>query len=111
MMAAFTLKLPRLQAHCESIVAREEVNFQTCCDFLSLAVTYQAPMLEELSLLTAGVGYSDVSRLQAYQNLDPAQKQRVDKIGQELRGHWVTPAAPATEQKSPSAYAARMQKS
>jgi hypothetical protein len=111
MMAAFTLKLPRLQAHCESIIAREEVNFSTCCDFLSLAISYQAPMLEELSLLTAGVGFSEVSKQQPYQSLDASQKQRIDRIGLELRGHWVAPAAPVTEQKSPSRYAARMQSS
>jgi hypothetical protein len=109
MMAAYTLRLPRLQGFCESIIAREEVNFHTCCDFLSLAMTYQAPMLEELSLLTAGVGYAEVSKSQSYQNLDAINKQRIDKIGMELRGHWVAPAAPVTEHKSPSAYASRMQ--
>ncbi|CUI14862.1 Hypothetical protein, putative [Bodo saltans] len=108
LMGATTLHLTTLQRYCESVVAREEVNFASCCDFVTLAKSYRAQLLEEMSLITAAVGYEEeVKRSAGFANLGPSDQQVIEKIAAEIGGTWAAAAAGKTEQKSAEEYAAR----
>lgn len=108
LIGATTLHLTSLQRYCEAIVAREEVNFDSCCHYITLAKSYRAQLLEEMSLVTAAVGYHDeVRRSAGFSNLPAEDQQTIEKIAGEVRGLWSAPAAAKTEQKSPEVYAAR----
>ena len=111
LLAAHTLQLPLLQAYCESIVSRQQVNFDTCCEFLALSLNYDACLLEELSLLTAAVGFDTVSKTSQFNLQSSAVRSRIEKVAKELKGKWVPPPAAQTEQKSAEVYARRFSSS
>ncbi|CAD2218424.1 hypothetical protein AGDE_09369 [Angomonas deanei] len=48
LLGSHVLNLPPLQAYCEAIVARTEVNYDTCCSFYYIARRYGASLLEEM---------------------------------------------------------------
>lgn len=108
MLGAHQLGLPLLQAYCEAVVAREEVNYDTCCSFFSLARKYAASLLEEMSLLTAVSGYAEVKHTMAYLGLSEEEKQSIDVVVAELGSDtWVPPPQPTQELKPASTYEAR----
>lgn len=108
MLGAHQLGLTELQALCEAVVAREEVNYQTCCTFYYLSRKYQASLLEEIALLTAVSGFAEVRYTAAYQSLSDEEKQNIDAVARELGSStWVPPSQPTQEIKSKAAYAAR----
>lgn len=109
MLGAHQLGLTELQALCEAVVAREEVNYQTCCTFYYLSRKYQASFLEEIALLTAVSGFAEVRYTAAYyQSLSEEEKQSIDAVATELgSSNWVPPPQPTQEMKSKAAYAAR----
>ncbi|KPI89432.1 hypothetical protein ABL78_1468 [Leptomonas seymouri] len=112
MLGAHQLGLTELQAMCEAIVAREEVNYMTCCTFYYLSRKYQASLLEEIALLTAVSGFAEVRCTAAYQSLSDAEKQSIDAVAAELgSSSWVPPPQPTHEIKSKAAYAARWESS
>jgi hypothetical protein len=108
MLGAQALRLSHLQAHCEAVVAREEVNFSSCSHFITLAAAHNAQMLLELSQLTAALGLPEVSKTQGFQLLSPEEQREIERVAQELKGSWVSPPPVTTEQKSPNVYAARL---
>lgn len=119
LMAAHALGLDTLRAHCESLVARQEVSFSTCCDFFTLARQYRAPMLEELSLLTAAAGYDDVKKCHSFQLLEVDQRALIERIASDIvssatgqrvmhQQNQQLPSPPKTEQKPSEYYASRM---
>jgi hypothetical protein len=108
LMGATTLHLTTLQRYCEAVVAREEVTFASCCDFVTLAKSYHAQLLEEMSLITAAVGFEDdVKRSAGFANLDPNDQRTIEKIAAEISGTWAAVSMAKTEQKSAEEYAAR----
>ena len=112
MIAASTLGLGPLQAHCESVVAREEVNFETSCSYLALATTHKALLLEELALLTAALGYEDVRGTVSFNSLPPATQAAIQGAALELQGKWSAPIPkPQTEQRDTAVYQQRFAKS
>jgi hypothetical protein len=112
MLGAHQLGLTELQALCEAVVAREEVNYQTCCTFYYLSRKYQASLLEEISLLTAVSGFAEVRYTAAYQSLSDEEKHNIDAVATELgSASWVPPPQPTQEIKSKAAYAARWESS
>jgi len=112
MIAASALDLAPLQAHCESIVAREEVNFETSCSYLSLATSHKAMLLEELALLTAAIGYDEVKGSVPFNGLPPTTQKIIQNAALELQGKWSAPLPKAqTEQQDPEVYQQRFAKS
>nr|CAJ2473411.1 unnamed protein product [Leishmania braziliensis] len=108
MLGAHQLGLTELQALCEAVVAREEVNYQTCCSLYHLARKYRASLLEEIALLTAVSGFAIVRCTSAYQLLTSEEKQNIETLAAELgSSSWVLPPQPTTEMKSRAAYNAR----
>ncbi|CAG9573969.1 conserved hypothetical protein [Leishmania major strain Friedlin] len=105
MLGAHQLGLSELQALCEAAVAREVVNYQTCCSLYHLARKYQASLLEEIALLTAVSGFATVRSTSAYQLLSDEEKQNIDSVAAELGSStWVPPPQPMTEMKSRGTY-------
>ncbi|AYU78802.1 Galactose oxidase, central domain/Kelch motif containing protein, putative [Leishmania donovani] len=105
MLGAHQLGLSELQALCEAAVAREVVNYQTCCSLYHLARKYQASLLEEIALLTAVSGFATVRNTSAYQLLSDEEKQNIDAVATELGSStWVPPPQPMTEMKSRAIY-------
>eukprot|EP00796_Vickermania_ingenoplastis_P010190 gene10190-7138_t len=112
MLGAHQLDLPLLQGYCEAIVAREEVNYESCCSFYYLARKYEAFLLEEMSLLTAVAGYSTVRFTVGYKSLSEEDRNHIDDVANELgSSSWVPPPAPTTEMKPPDTYAERWKRS
>lgn len=112
MLGANQLDLPFLRGYCESIVAREEVNYDTCCGFYYISRKYQTFLLEEMCLLTAASGYSTVRYTPGYKNLSQEDRQRIDDVAQELGSStWAPPPAPMHELKTPETYAERWKSS
>eukprot|EP00744_Colponema_vietnamica_P006638 GILI01009626.1.p1 GENE.GILI01009626.1~~GILI01009626.1.p1 ORF type:complete len:775 (+),score=137.14 GILI01009626.1:76-2325(+) len=115
MIAASALGLADLQAHCESIVAREEVNYDTACTYVTLAHHHNAPLLSELSLLTAALGFFEPSlHMQdsiQFTNLPEATRTTISAIAAQLQGKWTPPPDTATVQASPDTYQKRLQSS
>lgn len=113
MIAANTLHLPDLQAHCESIVAREEVNYESACAYCTLAHHHNAPLLAELSMLTAALGFFEPELFMQdsipFTNLPEATKTSIKAIAAQLQGKWAPPAESITVQAAPDAYQRRMQ--
>ncbi|KPA85739.1 hypothetical protein ABB37_00103 [Leptomonas pyrrhocoris] len=108
MLGAHQLRLTELQSLCEAVVAREEVNYQTCCTFYYLSRKYQASLLEEIALLTAVSGFASVRYTAAYQSLSDEEKQNIDAVAAELgSSSWVPPTQLTQEIKSKAVYAAR----
>ncbi|KAG5501698.1 hypothetical protein JIQ42_05549 [Leishmania sp. Namibia] len=104
MIGAHQLGLTQLQVLCEAVVAREEVNYQTCCSLYYLARKYQASLLEEIALLTAVSGFATVRHTSAYQLLSDEDRQSIDAVAAELgSSSWAPPPA-QTVMKSKAAY-------
>lgn len=112
MLGANQLDLPLLRGYCESVVAREEVNYETCCGFYYISRKYQTFLLEEMSLITAASGYSTVRYTSGYKNLLEEDRQRIDDVAKELGSStWAPPPAPTNELKTPETYAERWRSS
>lgn len=110
MMGAHQLGLATLQAFAESIVAREEVNYDSCCSFYYLSRKYSASLLQEMSLLTAISGYAQVRLQQAFIDLSPEDRHSIESVAEELgSSNWVPPPQAAQELKPTATYAARWQ--
>ncbi|CBZ27068.1 conserved hypothetical protein [Leishmania mexicana MHOM/GT/2001/U1103] len=108
MLGAHQLRLTELQSLCEAAVAREVVNYQTCCSLYHLARKYQASLLEEIALLTAVSGFATVRNTSAYQLLSDEEKQNIDAVAAELGSStWVPPPQPMAEMKSRATYNSR----
>lgn len=108
MLGAHQLDLPHLQGYCEAIVAREEVNYESCCGFYHLARRHEAFLLEEMALLTAVSGFSTVRYTTGFKNLSEEERQNIEEVANELGSKsWVPPAAGARDVKPPEVYAER----
>lgn len=108
LMGAHQLGLFQLQSYCEAVVAREEVNYDSCCSFYYLSKKYEAALLQEISLLTAVSGYSTVRYSPAYKTLSEEDKQSIDAVATELgSSSWVPPPQAGQEIKQPATYASR----
>ncbi|KAG5504977.1 hypothetical protein JKF63_04424 [Porcisia hertigi] len=106
MLGAHELGLTELQALCEAVVARQEVNYQSCCSLYYLARKHQAPLLEEIALLTAVSGFAEVSHTSAYQSLLEEEKMQIKAVAEELGSSTWLPPPPPREMKSKAAYSA-----
>ncbi|KAG8348973.1 Galactose oxidase central domain [Trypanosoma vivax] len=84
MLGARRLGIPALQAYCESILAREEVNYDTAAHFYTLAGKYQAPLLQEIALLTAVLGYASVRHTTGMKELSAHEAREIAAVAQEL---------------------------
>ena len=95
MIAASGLGLFGLQTHCEAIVAREEVTFDTACAYITLAAAHKAPLLSELSILTAALGLLEPGLCMEasipFTNLPPPTQAVVRSIAAQLQGKWAPP--------------------
>lgn len=112
MLGANQLDLPLLRGYCESVVAREEVTYDSCCGFYHLSKKYQTSLLEEMSLLTAVSGYSTVRYTPGFKNLSPEDQQCIDDVVKELgSSSWSPPPAPTNELKTAETYAERWKSS
>jgi hypothetical protein len=87
--------LRRLRHACEAIVAREDVTYDSACSFMQLAQTHKAPLLLEMSLLTAAVGVSSgqVRKTAGFQQLNEDEKQTVEEVAKQLdTGRFAAPS-------------------
>ncbi|CCW61957.1 unnamed protein product [Phytomonas sp. EM1] len=108
MMGAHRLGLSLLKAHCEAIVGRSDVNYESCCSFYFLSKRYKASLLREMALLTIVSGYSKVRSEAAFRDLPDEDRKIIDTVSMELGSDtWVPPQQPAQEIKPLSEYASR----
>ncbi|ESL07080.1 hypothetical protein TRSC58_05237 [Trypanosoma rangeli SC58] len=108
MLGSYLLDVSPLQAYCESILAREEVNYDTAGQFYSLAGKYHALLLQETALLTAVLGYAEVCRSPAYKALSEKEAHEIDAVALELGStSWIAPPQSVSEVKPAAVYQLR----
>ncbi|RNF26599.1 uncharacterized protein Tco025E_01131 [Trypanosoma conorhini] len=108
LLGSYSLDVAPLQAYCESILAREEVNYDTAAQFYSLAGRYNAPLLQETALLTAVLGHAEVCRSPAYKLLGEKEAHEIDAVALELgAASWIAPAQSVSEVKPSAVYQLR----
>ncbi|EAN91060.1 hypothetical protein C3747_22g78 [Trypanosoma cruzi] len=108
LLGSHLLDVAPLQAYCESILAREEVNYDTAGQFYSLGRKYHAPLLQETALLTAVLGYAEVCRSPAYKALSEKEAREIDAVAHELGAtSWIAPPQAVSEVKPAAVYQLR----
>ncbi|CBH12397.1 hypothetical protein, conserved [Trypanosoma brucei gambiense DAL972] len=108
MLGSRLLDVAPLQAYCETILAREEVNYDTALHFFSLAGRYQAPLLQEIALLTAVMGYGVIRPTMRTVDLSEEEVKEIAAVAEELgTDTWVPPPQTSTVAKTREEYQAR----
>ena len=104
--------LRRLRHACEAIVAREDVNYDSACNYMQLAQAHKAPLLLEMSLLTAAVGITsgEVLKTAGFQQLSAEEKSTVETVAKQLdTGRFAAPVNEGvTEMKDRDYYEKKM---